>query len=84
MSFRELGLNRLICDNLTAMGYRQPRAIQAQAINPIINGRDLIGLDRRADRATSVQRFPGNLVSVQRQRNGHGALKERTQQTRRT
>ncbi len=44
MSFSELGLSRIIIENLTAMGYRQPRAIQAQVIRPILDGRDLIGL----------------------------------------
>jgi ATP-dependent RNA helicase RhlE len=44
MTFQELQLNPLIRRNLNAMGYRTPRPIQAQAIGPILDGRDVIGL----------------------------------------
>jgi ATP-dependent RNA helicase RhlE len=44
MSFEEFKLNRLIRRNLSVMGYRDPRPIQAQAIELLMEGRDLIGL----------------------------------------
>ncbi len=44
MSFAEFQLHPLLLRNLSEMGFHQPRAIQAQAIGPILDGRDVIGL----------------------------------------
>lgn len=44
MSFKSLNLNPLLLQNLAAMGYRRPKPIQAQAIAPILEGRNVIGL----------------------------------------
>jgi len=44
MSFQDLQLNPLLIRNLNEMGYRHPRPIQAQAIGPIRDGCDVIGL----------------------------------------
>ena len=44
MGFEELPLNATLQVNLTRLGYRHPRPIQAQAIGSAIDGRDIIGL----------------------------------------
>ncbi len=44
MSFADLKLDALLVRNLKDVGYNQPRPIQAQAIGPILDGRDVIGL----------------------------------------
>src|SRR3989344_5276099 len=43
-SFTDFNLHRLVKENILARGYIQPTPIQDQAIGPIIEGRDLIGL----------------------------------------
>ena len=43
-NFDDLGLHRIIVRNLELMGYRAPRQIQADAIPPVLAGRDVIGL----------------------------------------
>jgi ATP-dependent RNA helicase RhlE len=44
MNLSDLSLHPLLLRNLTAMGFRRPRPIQEQAIAPLLEGRDLIGL----------------------------------------
>ena len=44
MSFAELNLNPILIERLQSTGFSQPRPIQAQAINPLREGRDVIGL----------------------------------------
>ena len=44
MGFEELPIRAALRTNLTRLGYRQPRPIQAQAIAPAVSGRDIIGL----------------------------------------
>lgn len=44
MSFTELNLSPLIVRRLEDMAYHTPTPIQAQAIGPILSGRDVIGL----------------------------------------
>ena len=44
MSFDSLSLDARLTANLTRLGYRQPRPIQARGIPPIVQGSDLIGL----------------------------------------
>lgn len=43
-SFADFNLHRLVKENIAARGYSEPTPIQDQAIAPIIEGRDLIGL----------------------------------------
>lgn len=44
MPFDQLHLHPIITRNLGLIGYAEPRPIQAQAIPPILDGRDVIGL----------------------------------------
>ncbi len=41
--FTELGLNPLLVETLTALGYQEPTPIQRQAIPPLLEGRDFVG-----------------------------------------
>ena len=41
--FTALGLNPLLVETLTALGYQEPTPIQRQAIPPLLEGRDLVG-----------------------------------------
>jgi len=43
-SFDQLGLQSALVDNLAAAGITEPTAIQDQAIKPILEGRDVVGL----------------------------------------
>ncbi len=43
-SFESLGLHPIIVRNLSLMDYKHPKPIQEQAIEPILTGRDVIGL----------------------------------------
>src|SRR5689334_15405886 len=44
MSFETFQLNPIIQRNLGLMGFRRPREIQSQTIEPMLAGRDVIGL----------------------------------------
>lgn len=44
MSFHQLNLHPLVKRNLSAMGFHQPKPIQAQAMGPLMEGCDMIGL----------------------------------------
>ena len=46
MSFSELGIRSPLTGNLRRMGCQEPWPVQAAAIPPILEGRDLIGLSR--------------------------------------
>ena len=43
MTFQELGLNKPILRALADQGYERPSPIQAQAIPPALEGRDVLG-----------------------------------------
>src|SRR3954451_6263427 len=42
-SFADLGLRPELLEGLTALGYEEPTPIQAEAIPPLLEGRDLVG-----------------------------------------
>ena len=42
MNFRELGLNERLLEGIDAMGYETATPVQAQVIQPILEGRDII------------------------------------------
>jgi len=44
MSFAELSINPILVRRLEQIGYEEPTPIQAQAIRPIVEGRDVVGL----------------------------------------
>lgn len=44
MNFAQLNLHPILVRNLALMGYDEPRPIQAQAMGPILDRRDVIGL----------------------------------------
>ena len=45
MSFTEFDLDPKIQAGISACGYKEPTAIQTQAIEPALSGRDVMGLD---------------------------------------
>lgn len=57
-SFSELGLSPSICNTLSDLGYEQPSAIQAQAIGPFIEGRDILGLAQTGTGKTAAFALP--------------------------
>ncbi len=46
MSFIDLNLNPSLIANVTALGYKNPTPIQAQAIPAVISGKDVLGIAR--------------------------------------
>jgi superfamily II DNA/RNA helicase len=57
-SFQDFGFNNELQINLDKKGYRQPTAIQDQAIKPILDGHDLIGLANTGTGKTAVFLLP--------------------------
>ena len=56
--FTELGLAEPITKALTAKGYTVPTPIQAQAIPPLLEGRDLCGIAQTGTGKTAAFALP--------------------------
>ena len=56
--FQELGLSENICKTLSELGYEQPSAIQAQAIGPFLENRDILGLAQTGTGKTAAFALP--------------------------
>jgi ATP-dependent RNA helicase DeaD len=56
--FNELGLDAAILKSLERMQYKEPSPIQAQAIPPILEGRDLIALAQTGSGKTAACAIP--------------------------
>jgi len=57
-TFSALGLAPSICDTLADLGYEQPSTIQAQAIGPFLEGRDILGLAQTGTGKTAAFALP--------------------------
>lgn len=57
-NFTDLGLDPMLLKALDAEGYRQPTPIQAQAIPPILAGRDVMGLAQTGTGKTAAFALP--------------------------
>ena len=66
MTFADFNLHPIIARNLAAMNYKQPRPIQAQAIPPLVEGRDVIGLAKTGTGKTAafISPIAHRLISV--------------------
>ncbi len=58
MSFSDFNFNRKISEGLTTHGYLAPTLIQKKAIQPILDGRDLIGLAQTGTGKTAAFVLP--------------------------
>ena len=58
MSFSDFNFNRTISEGLTTHGYLAPTLIQQKAIQPILDGRDLIGLAQTGTGKTAAFVLP--------------------------
>ena len=56
--FAALGIGRSICRALEDIGYQQPTPIQAQAIPPLLEGRDLLGVAQTGTGKTAAFSLP--------------------------
>ncbi len=57
-TFDALGIGASLCRALTEIGYKQPTPIQAQAIPPLLNGDDLLGLAQTGTGKTAAFALP--------------------------
>jgi ATP-dependent RNA helicase RhlE len=57
-SFNDLGLDQALLNAITAGKYTQPTPIQAQAIPPVIAGRDLLGIAQTGTGKTAAFALP--------------------------
>jgi len=57
-NFSKLGLPPNICKTLADLGYEQPSQIQAQAIAPLMQGRDVLGLAQTGTGKTAAFALP--------------------------
>ena len=57
-SFNDLGLNQALLTAITAGKYTQPTPIQAQAIPPVLQGRDLLGIAQTGTGKTAAFALP--------------------------
>jgi ATP-dependent RNA helicase DeaD len=57
-NFSELGLPPNLCQTLSDLGYEQPSQIQAQAIAPLLQGRDVLGLAQTGTGKTAAFALP--------------------------
>jgi ATP-dependent RNA helicase RhlE len=58
MHFSDLGLSKPVLDALHAKGYETPTPIQAQAIRPLLEGRDLLGIAQTGTGKTAAFTLP--------------------------
>lgn len=58
MTFEDLNLNRQLLDALTAQGITTPTAIQAKAFQPIMAGRDVVGIAQTGTGKTFAYLLP--------------------------
>ncbi len=58
VNFQELGLKKPILSTLVKQGYKTPTPIQLQAIPPILNGRDVVGLAQTGTGKTAAFTLP--------------------------
>jgi len=58
LTFKALGLNEPLCRALAAEGYETPTPIQAQAIGPLLAGRDLLGIAQTGTGKTAAFGLP--------------------------
>jgi ATP-dependent RNA helicase DDX47/RRP3 len=58
VTFSSLGLNPVLCETCTKVGFRNPTPIQEQAIPPALQGRDLIGLAQTGSGKTAAFALP--------------------------
>ena len=56
--FTDLRLNPLLLKALAAEGYETPTPIQAQAIPPVLEGRDLLGIAQTGTGKTAAFALP--------------------------
>ena len=56
--FNELGLSESLCKTLSELGYEQPSAIQAQAIGPFLENRDILWLAQTGTGKTAAFALP--------------------------
>lgn len=57
-AFKDLGVIDPLCDACTALGYKTPTPIQAEAIPLALQGRDLIGLAETGSGKTAAFALP--------------------------
>jgi ATP-dependent RNA helicase DeaD len=74
--FAALGLDQRLVEALTALGYEEPTAIQAQAVPLLLAGRDLIGQAATGTGKTAAFALPllQRLATFTRRRGAPGAL----------
>ena len=58
MKFSEMGLSPKILQSIEEMGYETPTPIQEKAINPILEGRDLVGSAQTGTGKTAAFALP--------------------------
>ncbi|RPF72533.1 DEAD/DEAH box helicase [Aurantiacibacter spongiae] len=59
IQFSDLGLSQPIMQALDMKGYKEPTPIQAQAIGPVLGGRDLLGIAQTGTGKTAAFMLPG-------------------------
>ncbi len=74
MTFQQMGLSEPILRAVSAAGYTQPTPIQAQAIGPVLAGRDLLGCAQTGTGKTAAFALPivHRLTQGDPPRKGHG------------
>ena len=58
MSFNKFNLHNKILANVEAQGYTEPTPIQAQSIQPIMDGKDVMGLAQTGTGKTAAFVLP--------------------------
>ena len=58
MKFDELGLSQKVLSAVSAKGYTDPTPIQAQAIPPALQGRDILGIAQTGTGKTAAFTLP--------------------------
>ncbi|MDX2009269.1 MAG: DEAD/DEAH box helicase [Myxococcaceae bacterium] len=57
-SFKELGLSEAVCSVVASLGYTAPTPVQAAAIPPLLEGRDVLGLAATGTGKTAAFALP--------------------------